>query len=148
MELDGAQGHRPALSASVLRERAKAEFRDWGDLLDRVKGLGPIQATRLSAQGLTVDGAPFKAVATQPKPLGADAAHRLTAGLNRNGTCQPGRAGSETHRLPVTPRVAGGDIAVFHVVAQAPDELAAAEVHVVVGDQLEPVAKTLEAIDQ
>lgn len=68
MELDGIKGIGPALSGRVLHERSKGEFRDWSDLLGRVKGLGPVQASRLSAQGLTVGGAPFKAAAAPPTP--------------------------------------------------------------------------------
>lgn len=59
MELDALKGIGPALSARVLSERSKAEFKDWRDLLGRVKGLGPSHAARLSAQGLTVAGAAF-----------------------------------------------------------------------------------------
>jgi len=64
MELDALKGIGPALSAKVLSERAKADFKDWRDLLGRVKGLGPGQAARLSAQGLTVAGTSFDAAAT------------------------------------------------------------------------------------
>ncbi len=66
MELDAINGIGPALSSRVLKERDKAEFRDWRDLLARVKGLGPVQAARLSAQGLTVAGAPFDASLSPP----------------------------------------------------------------------------------
>ena len=64
MELDALKGIGPALSSKVLSERAKADFKDWPDLLGRVKGLGPGQAVRLSAQGLTVAGTRFDASAT------------------------------------------------------------------------------------
>jgi len=68
MELDGIKGIGPALSGRVLQERSKGEFRDWRDLLGRVKGLGSVQASRLSAQGLTVGGVPFKTAAAPPTP--------------------------------------------------------------------------------
>ena len=64
MELDALKGIGPALSAKVLSERAKSDFKDWRDLLGRVKGPGPSHAARLSAQGLTVAGASFDATTT------------------------------------------------------------------------------------
>lgn len=66
MELDALKGIGPALSARVLSERSKGEFKDWRDLLGRVKGLGPSHAASLSAQGLTVAGTSFDAGAAPP----------------------------------------------------------------------------------
>jgi competence protein ComEA len=44
------------MAERVLNERAKAPFRDWGDLQRRVKGLRGARIERLQAQGVTVDG--------------------------------------------------------------------------------------------
>ena len=55
-QLDGLHGLGPATTRQILAERAQAPFKDWQDLLSRVKGLGPASARRLSAQGLTVEG--------------------------------------------------------------------------------------------
>ena len=55
-QLDSLKGLGPATTRRILAERDKAVFKDWQDLLARVKGLGPSQAARLSAQGLTLDG--------------------------------------------------------------------------------------------
>jgi competence protein ComEA len=54
--LESVKGVGTALSASILDERAKAPFRNWADLLARVKGMGHASAARLSAAGLTVNG--------------------------------------------------------------------------------------------
>ncbi len=57
--LETVKGVGPSLSTRILDERAKAPFKDWADLLARVKGLGAASAASLSAAGLTVDGATF-----------------------------------------------------------------------------------------
>ena len=38
-------------------------FKDWTDLIDRVKGLGEGNAAKFSTEGLTVNGAAFKGAA-------------------------------------------------------------------------------------
>lgn len=55
-ELDSIRGIGPGMSTPMLAERAKAPFKDWADLIARIKGLGPGNAARFSAQGLTVNG--------------------------------------------------------------------------------------------
>ncbi|MDD5332137.1 MAG: helix-hairpin-helix domain-containing protein [Rhodoferax sp.] len=59
-DLDGIKGIGPSLSGKILDERKKSAFKDWNDLIARVKGLGRKNAARLSAQGLTVNGADYK----------------------------------------------------------------------------------------
>lgn len=39
-----------------MTERKKAPFRDWSDVMQRVKGIGPKKATNLSEQGVRVQG--------------------------------------------------------------------------------------------
>lgn len=56
MELDGVKGLGPAMTRQLMREREKAPFRDWPDVMQRVKGLGPQKAAQLSAQGVQVQG--------------------------------------------------------------------------------------------
>lgn len=63
--LDTVKGIGPAKSKAILEERAKGEFKDWGDFEKRVKGVGDKNAARLSEAGLQVngksrDGAPLK----------------------------------------------------------------------------------------
>ncbi|GAA6119639.1 helix-hairpin-helix domain-containing protein [Acidovorax sp. FG27] len=63
-QLDAVKGIGPAMSGRILAERKKAPFKDWQDLVERVKGIGPGSAARFSAEGLTVNGDPFKPAAT------------------------------------------------------------------------------------
>lgn len=59
-ELDGIKGIGPAMSSRILDERKKGPFKDWKDLMVRVKGVGQSSAARLSSEGLTVGGASFQ----------------------------------------------------------------------------------------
>jgi competence protein ComEA len=59
-DLDGLNGVGPATTQLILKERKKGDFKDWADLMHRVKGIGDVRATKLSAAGLTVSGASYK----------------------------------------------------------------------------------------
>ena len=59
-ELDGIKGIGPAMSSRILDERKKGPFKDWADLMTRVKGIGKANAARLSSEGLTVEGASYR----------------------------------------------------------------------------------------
>jgi competence protein ComEA len=61
-ELDGIKGIGPAISAKIVDERAKGQFKDWNDFIVRVKGVGEVNAAKFSAEGLTVGGAGYKGV--------------------------------------------------------------------------------------
>lgn len=63
-DLDSIKGVGPATSKQIMAERKKAEFKDWDDLMSRVKGIGSAKAARFSTQGLTVNGTAFKGEAT------------------------------------------------------------------------------------
>ena len=65
-ELDGIKGIGPAISAKIMDERKKGNFKDWNDFIERVKGVGEANAAKFSAEGLTVGGAGFKGVAAAP----------------------------------------------------------------------------------
>lgn len=58
-ELDGIRGIGPPTSRLIIAEREKSEFSDWGDFMARIKGAGPKNAARFSADGLTVAGLPY-----------------------------------------------------------------------------------------
>ena len=80
-ELDGIKGIGPGISGKILDERKKGNFKDWTDLVDRVKGVGEGNAAKFSAEGMTVNGAGFKGAAAAPAkdaksaaPAKADAA--------------------------------------------------------------------------
>ncbi len=66
-ELDGVKGIGPVTSKLIMSERKKGEFKSWQDFIDRVKGVGEDRAAKLSKEGLTVNGAAYKAAAATKK---------------------------------------------------------------------------------
>jgi competence protein ComEA len=54
--LDSVKGVGPSMSKTIIDERAKGEFKDWGDFQKRVKGVGEKRAAKLSEAGLQVNG--------------------------------------------------------------------------------------------
>lgn len=70
-ELETVKGIGPGMSGKILDERKSGAFKDWPDMVARVKGVGPGNATKFSADGLTVNGAAFKPeliASTKPAP--------------------------------------------------------------------------------
>lgn len=65
-ELDSVKGIGPSISSKILDERKKGNFKDWTDFVERVKGIGEGNAAKFSNEGLTVNGAPFKAGMAAP----------------------------------------------------------------------------------
>ena len=65
-ELDSIKGIGPSISTKILDERKKGNFKDWNDLVDRVKGVGEGNAAKFSTEGLTVNGSTFKGAAAAP----------------------------------------------------------------------------------
>ncbi len=65
-ELETVKGIGPAIAGKILDERKKGAFKDWTDLVDRVKGVGEGNAGKFSEAGLTVGGASFKGAAAAP----------------------------------------------------------------------------------
>ncbi|MEO5738814.1 MAG: helix-hairpin-helix domain-containing protein [Variovorax sp.] len=59
-DLDGLKGVGPAMSARIIEARKQAQFKDWTDLMQRVKGVKGKKAAKLSGEGLTVNGESFK----------------------------------------------------------------------------------------
>lgn len=55
-ELESVKGIGPRLSSKILDARKAQSFKDWGDFVERVQGVGPGNAAKLSSQGLTVAG--------------------------------------------------------------------------------------------
>jgi competence protein ComEA len=66
-ELDGLKGIGPALSKRIVDARKQGEFKDWADFMGRVKGVKEKSATKLSAEGLTINGQAFAAAAPAAK---------------------------------------------------------------------------------
>ncbi|MCI1191587.1 helix-hairpin-helix domain-containing protein [Calidifontimicrobium sp. SYSU G02091] len=69
-ELETVKGIGPAMSERILEERKKGPFKDWSDLIVRVKGIGDGNAARFSSAGLTVSGSAY-AAAPKDKPAAA-----------------------------------------------------------------------------
>ena len=65
-ELDGIKGIGPSISAKIVDERKKGNFKSWDDFIERVKGIGEGNAAKFSAEGLTVGGAGYKGAAAAP----------------------------------------------------------------------------------
>jgi competence protein ComEA len=55
-ELDAVKGIGPGTSARILEARKTGEFKNWQDLIDRVKGVGQANAKKFAANGMTVNG--------------------------------------------------------------------------------------------
>jgi len=55
-DLEAIGGIGPTLSANIIEERRKGDFKDWNDLFRRVRGVGERSAARLSAGGMTIGG--------------------------------------------------------------------------------------------
>jgi competence protein ComEA len=60
-ELDSVRGLGPSSTARILLAREQGPFKDWADFMQRVKGIKPATASKLSATGLTVNQLPFAA---------------------------------------------------------------------------------------
>ncbi|MEO8924271.1 MAG: helix-hairpin-helix domain-containing protein, partial [Caldimonas sp.] len=58
-ELEAVKGIGPAISTLIINERKKGNFKDWNDMVVRVKGVGDKNAAKFSEGGLTVNGAAF-----------------------------------------------------------------------------------------
>ena len=61
-ELESIKGIGPAMSSKILDERKKAPFKDWADVMERVKGVKQATASKFSTAGLTVNGRTFDQV--------------------------------------------------------------------------------------
>jgi competence protein ComEA len=59
-ELDRLGGLGPSTTARILTARDGGMFRDWKDFMQRVKGIKPATARKLSAGGLTVNQISFE----------------------------------------------------------------------------------------
>ena len=71
-ELETVKGIGPAMSTRIVDARKTGPFADWGDLQSRVKGVGHGNATKFSADGLTVNGAAYAASAKPAAPKAVD----------------------------------------------------------------------------
>ena len=56
-DLEAVKGIGPAIATKIIDARKNGNFKDWPDLVTRVKGIGDKSAAKLSTAGLTVNGA-------------------------------------------------------------------------------------------
>ena len=66
-DLDSIKGIGPGTSGKMLEARKTGKFKDWSDLIARVPGIGDKRAAKLSAEGLTVNGAKYQPAAAAEK---------------------------------------------------------------------------------
>lgn len=59
-ELTALKGIGPVTATRIIEARKQGNFKNWNDLIDRVKGIAPASANKLSEAGLTINGQPFK----------------------------------------------------------------------------------------
>jgi competence protein ComEA len=65
-ELETVKGIGPGLSGKIVKARETGQFKNWGDLVERVGGIGAGNAPKLSQAGLTVAGSAYDGSATAP----------------------------------------------------------------------------------
>jgi competence protein ComEA len=70
-ELESVKGIGPAISQKILDERKKGNFKDWPDLVNRVKGIGDKNGAKFSTGGLTVNGSAFAGAPAAPAAMPA-----------------------------------------------------------------------------
>lgn len=67
-DLDSIKGIGPSTSSKIMDARKTAKFKDWGDFVARVPGIGDKRALKLSGEGLTVNGEAFKSTPKAATP--------------------------------------------------------------------------------
>ncbi len=92
-DLDSIKGIGPSTSKQILAERKSRDYKDWQDLMARVKGIGEAKASRLSAEGLTVNGRSYKDMpppaVSSPKSTDSTNAKSAKAGSSPDGKDRP-----------------------------------------------------------
>ena len=81
-ELEAINGIGPVISTLIINERKKSEFKDWNDLVVRVKGVGDRSAAKFSQGGLTVNGKVY-AGAPYVEPTKAPMTAKAASGASR-----------------------------------------------------------------
>ena len=86
-DLDSIKGIGPGTSSKIVDARKAAKFKDWGDFIARVPGIGDKRAVKLSSDGLTVNGEAFKgAVSAKPMEKTGTVAAKVAAGAKPSKT--------------------------------------------------------------
>jgi competence protein ComEA len=77
-ELESVKGIGPTMSTKIVDARKSGPFADWSDLQARVKGVGHGNASKFSADGLTVNGTAYAGTAPA-KPAKVEKAKPMPA---------------------------------------------------------------------
>ena len=67
-ELEAIKGIGPVISSEIVAERKKGEYKDWADLVTRIKGVGDRSAAKFSEGGLTVNGKAYAGAPAMAAP--------------------------------------------------------------------------------
>lgn len=59
IELDGLNGLGPTMTRAIMNERQKTPFRDWTDVMQRVKGIGPKKRPACQSRGYGCKASPM-----------------------------------------------------------------------------------------
>jgi competence protein ComEA len=70
-ELASIKGIGPAMSSKIIEARKTGQFKDWNNFIERVKGVGNVNAAKFSTEGLTVNGTPYKGTTAPIKAAAA-----------------------------------------------------------------------------
>ncbi len=121
-ELEAVKGIGPAIAGKILDERKKSSFKDWNDMVERVKGVGERNAAKFSAEGLTVNGAAFAGAPAKPATPVAKEVKPMAAVTDKN-TADKKPADKTTAApmaaTPATPAAAKADAKPAAAVASA-----------------------------
>ena len=83
----------------IIDERKKGDFKDWKDIVDRVKGVGDKNAAKFSEAGLTVNGAAYRAAHRAAGVDGRKATQGAQGCCQGQGERSESRDGHEDWRL-------------------------------------------------
>lgn len=89
-DLDSIKGIGPGTTSRIIDARKAGPFKDWTDFVERVRGIGPGNAAKLSGNGLTVNGQTLKATPPVEKP-GAKPAAKPAASGAATSTADPAK---------------------------------------------------------
>jgi competence protein ComEA len=92
-ELEAISGIGPTISANIVAERKKGDFKDWNDLFKRVQGVGDRSAAKFSAGGMTINGKPYGG-APYVEPTKAPVGGKAASGAGATSTSTASKSAS------------------------------------------------------
>jgi competence protein ComEA len=82
-DLEAIKGIGPVISTTIISERKKGDFKDWNDLVTRVKGVGDRSAAKFSEGGLTVNGQAYAGAPEKAAPAKTTMSAKAASGVTR-----------------------------------------------------------------